>query len=99
MHVENRDRKAKRGFNPPTVKNYFVLLVYGNLCERIKSARRICARPVAATVGTQRDRDKEREKERGTGGQGEKRNKNGNDARDIIDRLNRRSFARLLFEK
>jgi len=28
-----------------------------------------------------------------------KRNKNGNDARDIIDRLNRRSFARLLFEK
>jgi len=28
-----------------------------------------------------------------------KRNKNGNDARDIIDRLNRRSFARLPFEK
>jgi len=39
----------------------------------------------------ERKREKEREKEKG--------NKNGNDAQDIIDRLNRRSFARLLFEK
>jgi len=39
----------------------------------------------------EREREREREKEKG--------NKNGNDAQDIIDRLNRRSFARLLFEK
>lgn len=34
--------RAKREYNPAAVKNYFVLLVRGNLCERIKSARRIC---------------------------------------------------------
>jgi len=58
----------------------------GNLCERIKSARRICVRAVTVAGSA-------------IGRKQGKRNKNGNDARDIIDRLNRRSFARLPFEK
>lgn len=51
---KEREKHRKKIYNPSAMKNYFVLLVHGNLCERIKSARRIRAQRLRRGGGNRR---------------------------------------------
>jgi len=78
-------KKTKRGYNPAAVKKLFR---FARARAIFVSGLNLRGEFVCARLPLRDPRSA-----------GGKRNKNGNDAWDIIDRLNRRSFARLPFEK